>query len=120
MKTAPAKQTLLRLFPETPLEKLRSTHPLFRPITEAMEKLPSKPHLRPFALGQLERGAGGLEGLSHGKGRVILAPIDLTSGLLGTSTWGIVGYTAQYSESVMKNVLLWTAAAAPWGESQGK
>ena len=115
-----ARQTLLRLFPETPLEKLRSTHPLFRPITEGMEKLPSKPHLRPFALGQLERGAGGLEGLSHGKGRVILAPIDLTSGLLGTSTWGIVGYTAQYSESVMKNVLLWTAAAAPWGESQGK
>ena len=46
--------------------------------------------------------------LSAGRGHIILSPIDLTSGLLNTNTWGILGYDPAYSQSLLKNLILWT------------
>jgi hypothetical protein len=47
--------------------------------------------------------------LSAGKGHVILLPLDVTSGLLGTGTWGIAGYEPGYAQALMKNIIFWTA-----------
>jgi hypothetical protein len=35
--------------------------------------------------------------------------MDLTNGLLGANTWGIVGYDPAYASALMKNILLWSA-----------
>ena len=42
-------------------------------------------------------------------GRVVLifSPFDVTSGFLGTNTWGIVGYAPESSETIARNILLY-------------
>jgi hypothetical protein len=42
---------------------------------------------------------------------VIFSPLDLTSGLLGTHTYGIVGYDPGYATAVVINLL--ALAATP-------
>ena len=44
--------------------------------------------------------------LPLGKGRIIYSPIDLTSGLLGTNTLGILGYKSPTACSLVKNVII--------------
>jgi len=50
---------------------------------------------------------------------IIYSPQDVTSGLLGTNTWGIVGYDPASAEKIARNVVLYAAshnaaaAAAP-------
>ena len=39
---------------------------------------------------------------------MIVSDLDLTSGLLGTGTWGIAGYQPQYAQDFVKNLVLWT------------
>ena len=36
-------------------------------------------------------------------------PLDLTTGLLGTHVWGVLGHAPEYSTGVVKNVLVWAA-----------
>ena len=48
--------------------------------------------------------------MSFGKGRVIISELDVTSGLLGTEAWGVSGYAPAYTQSLMKNGLLWAAS----------
>jgi hypothetical protein len=67
-----------------------------------------QPVLRPFAAGRGRRP----EILRAGKGCVIFSALDITSGLLGTRTWGIAGYEPGYSQALMKNILLWAADGA--------
>ena len=43
-----------------------------------------------------------------GKGAAIVSDLDLTSGLLGTQTLGIVGYDPAYAHAFVRNVILWT------------
>jgi hypothetical protein len=49
------------------------------------------------------------------KGRwvVIFSPYDITSGLLGTRTWGISGYGSQSAQNLARNVILYALAHAP-------
>jgi hypothetical protein len=70
----------------------------------------SKPVLRPYTVELLGRanGLGLPEEITAGKGHVILTSFDITSGLLGTSTWGILGYDPNYAQSLVKNAILWT------------
>jgi hypothetical protein len=46
--------------------------------------------------------------LKAGAGHVIILPMDMTSGLLGTDAWGIVGYQPEYALELMENIVLWT------------
>ena len=46
------------------------------------------------------------------EGAVIISELDLTSGLLGTNAWSILGYKPAYAQSFVKNVLLWTSDGA--------
>ena len=43
--------------------------------------------------------------LKH-KGRVIYSPLDMTTALLVTNSWGILGYSPSYAQSLVKNVVL--------------
>jgi hypothetical protein len=54
------------------------------------------------------RGAGVLRALSYGKGHVLYTPLDITSGLLGTKTLGILGYEPDYAQALAKNIIFWT------------
>lgn len=68
-----------------------------------------RPHLRPFAIDRLGTSSGAWPSiLSAGRGHVILCPADVTSGLLATNTWGVLGYEPGYAQSLMKNAILWT------------
>jgi hypothetical protein len=45
--------------------------------------------------------------IHSGKGAVIVSSLDITSGLLGSNTWGIAGFTPNYSLALAKNFVLW-------------
>jgi hypothetical protein len=95
-------------FPGSQPRPLAGDNPLVGAGLPGMQDL-SHPHVRQYS----EQEPGfmlTLPGLfSFGYGHVIYSRLDLTSGLLGTGTWGINGYTADYSTAFMQNVLLWTA-----------
>jgi hypothetical protein len=86
-------------------------HALLAGNGEGMENL-SKPQLRAFTEQKLGKAAGRIEMYKLGKGKIIYSSIDLTSGLLGTNTWSILGHKPVYAQSFVKNVLLWVSDGA--------
>jgi hypothetical protein len=54
--------------------------------------------------------SGRLDSFRFGKGAVIYNPLDIESGLLGTNTWGILGFEPAYASSLMKNIVLWSVS----------
>jgi Domain of unknown function (DUF4159) len=65
---------------------------------------------RSYAIEQVGRVP--LLGFTYGQGRVLYSRLDLTTGLLGTQSWGILGFDPAYSQALMKNLILWSAARA--------
>ncbi|HEV8378554.1 MAG TPA: DUF4159 domain-containing protein [Tepidisphaeraceae bacterium] len=63
--------------------------------------------LRPYAEQRLGKGAGRLEQIQFGKGRIIISGIDFSSGLIGSNSWGIIGYEPAYAMKLVKNLLIW-------------
>ena len=103
-------QLIARAFPDGKLSDLPENHPLLlasRPDADDLRK----PLLRPYAIQTIGRSLP-LMGFAHGKGHVIFSRLDITTGLLGTNQWGILGYDPNYASSLMKNAVLWTAARA--------
>jgi hypothetical protein len=43
-----------------------------------------------------------------GKGYVIESPLDLSTGLVGSNSWGVIGYQPDWCDGFVKNVLLWS------------
>ena len=86
---------------------MQANHPLLLKGAPGTEDV-TKRRLRPDAATRLGRSAGGLRILSSGKGHVLYTPLDLTSGLLGINTLGILGYDPTYAQALMKNVIFWT------------
>jgi hypothetical protein len=81
---------------------------MLRPALTGMADL-TKPRFRQFVLDKIgSRFAGGLEIVPAGEGHVIFSQLDLTTGLLGTNTWGIWGFAPDYCQSVLQNVIFWT------------
>ena len=103
---------LPRAFPNAKIEPLADSHPVYKGEEPGMDKLPA-PLLRPYAERQVGRKSARIDVVRAGKGRVLYSPLDLTTGLLGTNTWGIAGYRPSYAQSLLKNVLLWAADGAP-------
>jgi hypothetical protein len=68
----------------------------------------TRPRLRQFALAKYGSAPNRFQVARIGHGTIVFCDIDLTSGLLGTDTWGIYGYTAAYAERFMNNLVLWT------------
>ena len=49
-----------------------------------------------------------LEGVVvDGKTRVVFSDYDITSGFLGTNTWGIVGYAPNSAQALGRNIILY-------------
>jgi hypothetical protein len=40
---------------------------------------------------------------------VLLSDADVTSGLLGTNTWDVLGYTPDYAQALARSLLLYAA-----------
>ena len=94
-------------FPGAGPQRVQPDHPLLRAGNPGMEDLPKR-RLRQNALIKYGANGGPLTILSAGKGHIIYSPLDITSGLLGTDTGGILGYEAGYAQSLVKNILFWT------------
>jgi hypothetical protein len=78
------------------------------PEDELMKDLPAKA-LRLYALEQLRNDTPRLKQMTVGKGRIVFSALDIRSGLLGTNTWGVLGYLPEYSEALMKNFVTLTS-----------
>ena len=101
-----ADDLLSRAFPGASPDLVQPTDPLLSPGSDGMQDL-SKPRLRPFTVDVLGSHAGAFRSIRWGAGHVVFTPLDLTSGLLGTQTWGILGYDPAYAQDLMQNVILW-------------
>jgi uncharacterized protein DUF4159 len=106
---------LPRAFPGSKPAPLNPTeHPLFRggAPTSGMDDL-SKPKIRQFGTQGRVNEATPILGFAAGRGHVIYTPIDVSSGLLGTRTWGIAGLHPDYAAPFVKNLLFWTMDGQP-------
>lgn len=98
------------IFPGVEAQPLDPTDPL---LTGKLDRMApsasdvSKPRLRPYAVEKIGNTGMRIRSFDFGKGRVIYSTIDLTTGLLGTNTWGILGFTPEWSQAFCKNVVLW-------------
>jgi len=106
------EKLIAKAFPDTHGKKLTPAHPLLSASADGMSDL-SKLELRPYAQNRLGKKGGTLYELNVGKGHVIYTHLDLTNGLLGSRTWGIVGFDTTTSLQLLKNILLWSARGAP-------
>ena len=50
----------------------------------------------------------GVQYLTFGAGTVIVSDLDVTTALVHTTTFGILGYTPEYADGLYKNAILWT------------
>jgi hypothetical protein len=87
-------------------QPLPPDHPLFKDLTRGLANA-SPLRLRPYAIDRLGQLAPPIRLLKVGQGRVLFSPLDLTSGLLGTRTWGIAGYDPTSAEKFSRNLILW-------------
>ena len=101
---------LSKAFPQSKMAPLDpATHPLFRGGAPAsgLDDL-TKPKYRQFSVPGRYDEAAPILGFRAGKGHVLFTSIDITSGLLGTRTWGIAGLHPDYAAPFVKNLIFWT------------
>ena len=79
-----------------------------------MEDL-TKRRLRAEALGKLGPESAPLTILRAGSGHVVFSSVDLTTGLLGANTVGILGYEPAYAQALVRNLIFWTLDGQPEG-----
>ncbi len=103
---------LAKAFPDTKLQPLAPAHPLLHSTTPGMAEF-AAPILRPYAKQTLGQKVPPILSLTSGKGTVILCPLDVSTALLGTSTYPILGYSPDYAQSLLKNAVLWAAYGRP-------
>src|SRR5207248_2948834 len=99
---------LPKLIGDAPLDTIGSDHPLLRQSIEGMEDL-HEPRLRPYTTAKAGAGQR-LKFAAVGKGAIIYSPLDISTGLLGTNAWAILGYDPNYAHALAKNVVLWSFA----------
>ncbi|MBV8781978.1 MAG: DUF4159 domain-containing protein, partial [Phycisphaerae bacterium] len=89
-------------------EVLAGGSPLFDASAPGMLPL-DKPRLRSFSQTQKLTASDHLLHVHHGQGDIIFTPLDLTSGFLGTNTWGISGFEPAHAQAIVQNVIVWAA-----------
>jgi hypothetical protein len=99
------------LFPDAPLKPLPRTHPLLQPGPPGMKDL-SVPLLR-VSTQDLKDAVNTYDSLFAGKGCVLVAPIDVTCGLLGVTAADVRGFTPAYARNLMQNTIFWTLDGQP-------
>jgi hypothetical protein len=101
-----------RAFPRERRQAISARHPLLRGNGECMEDL-TRLVVRPYVTTKSGAVNTNIELLQSGKGSVIFTRLDVTSGLLGTRTWGLLGYSPAYSQGLLKNIVLWASDGQP-------
>jgi hypothetical protein len=105
------KNLIEKLSTDMQPEEIGASHPLLNNTSQGMLDLTS-PKLRLFDVDQYDADPFRCSILHLGKGDLIFCDIDVTSGLLGTNTWGIKGYQADYAAGLMNNIILRTMRTA--------
>lgn len=104
---------LPKAFPSQSPVVLRPEDPLLHASAEGMADL-DHPRLRPYAIAKLGDdqlpAAYAVQVIRFGKGTVVYSPLDLTTGLLGANTWGVLGYEPGFARAFVRNLLLSTRA----------
>jgi hypothetical protein len=103
-----------RAFPGVVTSAMPASHPILAGAGACMDSLP-KPRVRRYATALLNasghdtmtEGAPPVEYATVDKGTIIISDLDITTALLNSGTYGIYGYTPAYSQSLVKNVILW-------------
>ncbi len=97
------------LYPKNPPAQLPPDHEIIKGSMSDGEDA-SEVEFRKYALLQFHqrRTNPRLDAITvNGRVTVLFSPYDLTSGLLGTNTWGIIGYAPDSSEALVRNILLY-------------
>jgi len=106
-------QLLPAAFPGATLAEMPLDHPVLAGDGACMTPLP-KPRLRKFASAQLGlTHPPGVQYLTFGSGTVVVSDLDVTTSLLHSGTYGILGYTPAYADGLCKNAILWTLSRFP-------
>jgi Domain of unknown function (DUF4159) len=105
--TSVREQLLPAAFPRMNLNILPPGHPILAGAGDCTDNLP-KARIRRYTAEQLGDETPQVQYLMAGNGMVIFSDLDISTGLVGSGNYGIVGYTPTYSQSLMKNVILWT------------
>jgi hypothetical protein len=69
----------------------------------------TRPRVRLFNIEYGTARGPELNALRAGNGHLVYTTADAVSGLLATNTWGVLGYEPKYAQSLMKNLIFWTA-----------
>jgi hypothetical protein len=102
-------EALRQAFPASVRQPVLPSHPLLRTGPPGMADLSSQPPLlRRYAQDVLKSDIPPIDVIYSGNGAILISRLDLTSGLLGTGTWGILGYAPKWSEQFLQNAILWT------------
>ena len=94
-------------FPEITPRALSADHPILAGTLPGMA--PLDPKLRPFAADLGGTRTFAVQAVAVGKGLVLFCPVDVTTGLLGTNTWGVNGYDPAAAYGLARNALLYAA-----------
>jgi hypothetical protein len=92
-------------FPGVHLSNLPADDALLVGAAPSMSPLDLK--LRPFASDAYGSRRRPMQGATVGRGRILYCPADVTTGLLGTNTWGVDGYEPDVAYGIVRNALLW-------------
>jgi hypothetical protein len=93
------------LFPNDLWQAMPRAHPLLNAGPPGMQDL-SVPLLRASTLDRRNTG-NTYNVLRSGSGCILLAPIDMTCGLLGVTAADVRGYTPAYARALVKNTIFW-------------
>jgi DNA-directed RNA polymerase subunit RPC12/RpoP len=111
------RDVVTKMFPDKPPTEIRTDHPLLAGKGDGLTQI-AKPQVRSYVYGAIGQKYPKLQIVESGKGAILLSEMDLTSGLLGNKTLGIVGYDPLYAHAFVRNAILWTlngrGDVTPW------
>lgn len=106
---------LSRAFPQATTSVVGSGHPLMGHGRSWMDEI-----ARVLTRGDTSQSRG-LQTISAGKGAVVFTDLDISTGLLGTTTSGVSGYEPTVAENLVRNLVIWAIwpdGAPPMPETQ--
>ena len=95
-----------RAFPKADWQRLSVDDPILSGLLDGGRRCDLR--LRPDAAERAGTPSLPIQSLVVGRGRVLFSPVDLTTGMLGTNTFGVDGYTPEAVDALVNNVLLWS------------
>ncbi len=105
------ERILPNAFPERAATDLPGDHPIVAGTFPGMTPFDAK--LRRFASEASYGRSGKVQAILVGDGIVLFSPLDVTTGLLGTNTWGVDGYRPDTAYALVRNALLYALERAP-------